>query len=347
MNVGEFAIPAVTACDLPVTVAICTLGQHAGLVSAVRSVLQQTRPPAEVIVVDNDPSTGRVLSRLGSLAARVRVVAEPRRGLSAARNRAMRECRSPVLAFTDDDAVVEPTWLAALSEPFHTLSEVAAVTGRVLSLSNDEASVWFEQGFSFDRGGLPFAWSWPEPISDGALAHLRTRIPSVSAGPQGAVFPISAGEFGTGNNMAFRTEELRLLGGFDELLGAGTPARGGEDLDVFRRVLLAGGLIVYHPGAVVRHRHRSDLDELTRQAFGYGTGMAASVARFASRNPRYFFRALRAVPAGLSLLLRRDSPKNVRKAGDYPKRLDRAERLGYALGPLMLIASAVQRRDRG
>ncbi len=62
--------------------------------------------------------------------------------------------------------------------------------------------------------------------------------------------------------MAFRTEALRSIGGFDVALGAGTPARGGEDIDVAVRLLLAGLLVVRQPAAVIWHRSHATNAEL-------------------------------------------------------------------------------------
>ena len=88
-----------------------------------------------------------------------------------------------------------------------------------------------------------------------------------------ALYPYSAGIFGTGANFAVDRDLLMGLGGFDETLGAGTPAGGGEDLDAFVRVLRAHRSLVYEPSAVVWHRHRADPGAQRRQLFSYGTGL--------------------------------------------------------------------------
>ena len=71
--------------------------------------------------------------------------------------------------------------------------------------------------------------------------------------------------FGVGANMAFRTKALRRLGGFDEALGAGTPAQGSEDTKMFTDLLREGDTVAYRPSAVTRHFHRRDLEGLRRQ----------------------------------------------------------------------------------
>ena len=89
------------------------------------------------------------------------------------------------------------------------------------------------------------------------------------------MYPFRAGRFGTGASFAVDRETWTALDGVDPLLGAGTPTMGGEDLDLFLRVLLAGRALAVEPRAVVWHWHRRELEQLRRQMYGYGTGLAA------------------------------------------------------------------------
>jgi hypothetical protein len=89
------------------------------------------------------------------------------------------------------------------------------------------------------------------------------------------LFPFQVGRFGTGANFAVKRDRVLQLGGFDEALGAGTASQGGEDLDLFFRVLTAGDALATEPAAIVWHRHRSDNEALLVQARGYGLGLGA------------------------------------------------------------------------
>ncbi len=51
---------------------------------------------------------------------------------------------------------------------------------------------------------------------------------------------------------------------FDTALGPATPARGGEDIDAFLQIILAGYRLVYEPRSLVRHHHRRDYADLRR-----------------------------------------------------------------------------------
>ncbi len=93
------------------------------------------------------------------------------------------------------------------------------------------------------------------------------------------LFPFQFGVYGTGANFAVRRSVLFDLGGFDEALGVGSPTGGGEDIDFFVRVLLAGHHQAYEPDAVVWHRHRSDDSALAEQLHDYGLGLGAVVTK--------------------------------------------------------------------
>ncbi|WP_283095535.1 glycosyltransferase family A protein [Nocardioides alcanivorans] len=78
-----------------VSVVVCTLGREPRLRATITSLLEQSHARLEVIVVDNDPATGRTANLLGHLTdRRLRIVPEPRRGLSVARNTGLAAARA-------------------------------------------------------------------------------------------------------------------------------------------------------------------------------------------------------------------------------------------------------------
>ncbi len=95
-------------------VVIPVLDGAAWIEQAIASVLSQTRPPAEVVVVD-DGSTDDSAARAAGFGA-VRVVRIPHQGLSAARNVGLTETRSDLIAFLDVDDVWHPAFLETLSQ---------------------------------------------------------------------------------------------------------------------------------------------------------------------------------------------------------------------------------------
>lgn len=315
-----------------VSVVVCTLGEDPRLVRTARSILDSDHEDLELVVVDNQPGTGRVSALLAELTdPRLRIVPQPRRGLSAARNQGLGAARGSVVAFTDDDAFVDQGWLRNLVRPFDEHPDVVCVTGLVLPAEiATPAQAWFEEFGAFDKGFERTVWHTGERSDLGGLGRR---------GHGGPLFPYSAGVFGSGNNMAFRRDWLVAQRLFDESLGAGTIARGGEDLDAFLTVMLDGAVLVYEPRAVVRHHARGDMHALHRQMYGYGSGMAAVVVKQFLSGPRSAARVATLVPGGLRKLLDPQSEKNASRSAEYPAGLARSELAGYVAGPALYLRS--------
>jgi GT2 family glycosyltransferase len=239
------------------TVAVCTRGRPEDLERCLQALADLTVDVAEVLVVDNAPTddlTREVVARH----PRARYVREPRRGLSWARNRALLEARTPLIAFTDDDVLVHPRWAESLLMAFDAHPGATVVTGLVAPAElSTRAQVVFEACGGFGRG-YDHRWLQAASTSPRDAAAAVHRIGSV----------------GTGANMAFRRDRLVSVGGFDPALGSGTVTRGGEDHEALCRLLAHGDLIVYEPAAVVRHRHRRTMAELREQRVGDGIGSA-------------------------------------------------------------------------
>lgn len=225
-----------------ITVGVATLGRPDGLVRCLQGLAAQTAPPAELIVVDQAPSEeARAAVESGPLPA-ARYLEQPRLGLSASRNLALESARAPILAVTDDDCVPDPDWLAAVAEAVDRPPGAAAVTGPILPLGDGAPGTY---AISLRDSATPLDYS-------------------------GRVIPWSVG---SGGNFAARTSVLRDCGGWDERLGTGSPGQAAEDADLFYRLLRAGVVVRYEPGAVVRHEWQTRARRLaTRSSYGYGVG---------------------------------------------------------------------------
>jgi GT2 family glycosyltransferase len=300
-----------------VTVVVATRDRPQSLARCLRALAAVTYAPFEVVVVDNAPSTRETLAvvqQRSDLDGRVRYVRELRPGASCARNRGLDEARGQLVAFTDDDVVVDPGWLDGVVRGFGRSLSVACVTGLVSSARLDTA----EQRY-FDQ-----RVSWA--VSCTPRRYDRHADPQASP-----LYPYTAGQFGTGANFAFRTAVLRRLGGFDEALGPGTPSGAGEDLDLFVRTILAGHAIAYEPAAIGWHHHRAELDQLRHQLFNYGVGLAAFATKYLS--DRHTARdVLVRLPGGLRHL--RGIAKRVGRPAELPRTVRTAELLGLAWGPI-------------
>jgi GT2 family glycosyltransferase len=339
-NGDESPVPAAAQCRVaplrtgpPASVVVNTCADVDATLRCLAGVLAMPYEPFEVIVVDNRPAGSRVRAAVGERFGddgRVRVVDEPHPGLATARNAGLREAAGEIIAVIDDDVVVDPFWLGRAARRFQDEPTVACVTGLILPAELETREQLLIEGLgAFGKGFSP-------------------RTFSLKRAPEGdPLFPYAGGTFGSGANTVLRAQAADLLGGYEESLGTGTPARGGEDLDLFIRLLLAGEEIAYEPSAFVWHRHPSGAGAPRRQAINYGIGLSAMLThRWLAGGDRA--RMLRAAPAGFAYLRDADSRRNRARGADFPRSLRRWEALGLAAGPLAYLKSrASARRARG
>jgi GT2 family glycosyltransferase len=216
-----------------------------------------TQRPAEVVVVDQ--SQGAVTERLvGHQQAEGLPVVYERQagsGLGRAQNRAFALASCPVVAVLDDDCIAGGNWLATVDKTLAGDPTLAGVTGRVAPLPPDGERRY--------------------PVS--------SRLSEKRADFAGKGMPWLVG---SGNNFALRAEWIRRIGGNDERLGPGTDAQGGVDMDLFYRLLRAGGRLRFEPASVVYHERQTRAGRLARRPM-YGRGMGAACALWLRQGDRF------------------------------------------------------------
>jgi glycosyltransferase involved in cell wall biosynthesis len=246
------------------TIAICTKDHPELVERAIRSLLPldchlRDQNGFEILVIDNAPSDERTREVAASFAS-VRYVREPKPGLDFARNRAIKESNSEMLAFLDDDAVLDRRWIIGLKKAWGENPDAAAFTGPVLPYELEtDAQILFQA-----RGGFGSKFETRRFTAD------SREVPN---------YPCDARYFGTGCNMVFRRSVLVKLGGFDEALDTGTPLPGGGDLDIFYRILRSGFVLIKEPELFVWHEDRREHKRLRHQMYTWGLAMMAYAVR--------------------------------------------------------------------
>jgi glycosyltransferase involved in cell wall biosynthesis len=211
--------------ELPfVSVVICTYDRHKLLKDCLDSIFAIEYPKSlyEIIIVDGGSNDGT--DELCKRFPEIRFVVERRFGLAYARNKGAEMARGSVVAYTDDDCVVDRHWLSNLISAFRLSQNVAGVGGPVYPLH-------------------------PESIPKKILVKA-----ALGLFEDGEKIKLASGVI-TSNSAFIRTifETIK----FDESLG--TTRRGkliltGEDTDFCTSLIDSGHKLLYTPYAKVYHQ---------------------------------------------------------------------------------------------
>ena len=240
---------------MKISLIVCTYNRSLDLAGALGSLAASTLRDSvkwEVVVVDNNSQdeTREVVEDFSrKYPGRFRYVFEPRQGLSYARNAGIQNARGEILAFTDDDVTVEPTWLQNLTVTLEKDPWVGAA-GRTVSTNTFTPPDWL-------------ALDGPQ-----SMMHVLCAQFDLGKEPCELILPPY------GANMAYRKEVFEKYGGFRTDLGrsAGNTLSN-EDTEFGRRLLAAGERLRYEPSAVVYHpapEHRIQKGYFLRWWFDFG-----------------------------------------------------------------------------
>jgi glycosyltransferase involved in cell wall biosynthesis len=218
---------------MAITVILCTYNRCQSLSKTLESLAATQMPENvawQVLVVDNNSSDQtRFIAKeyCHRYPDRFLYLFEPQQGKSYALNSGIREAHGDVLAFTDDDVVVDPNWLHNLTVPLQC-GPWAGVGGRIFPERGFAPPHWLDTRGRYALGPLAIFDHGPDA---GELAES----------PYGA-------------NMAFRKAMFSKFGFFRTDLGPqpGSEIRN-EDAEFSSRLLSAGEQLWYEPSAVVYH----------------------------------------------------------------------------------------------
>ena len=225
--------------QLDASILIPTYNRAPSLERTLRSLeqLDYPRERYEIIVIDNNStdSTSDVVDRFSRGPASVRRIEEKRLSFTAARHAGATEARSPVLAYIDDDVIVDERWLAATVDVFRSDARIGMVAGRIEPSFEEEPPPWAVAAQAKFNG-----WSLWRPSA--------TRTATIGA---------------CGPSLAVRADVLAEVGGFPpDTIGVEAEGRestvekiyvGPGDWGLNVAVLNAGYRIVYDPDVLVHH----------------------------------------------------------------------------------------------
>ena len=230
---------------------ICTANRPELACRAVASILTNTHPSFEVLIVDqsDDGRTGTGIRRFFR-DARVRYLRSRERGKGAALNAGLAIARAEIVACTDDDCVTPPEWLVRMSAAFEGREGVAVVFGAVNAAPHDRGA-----------GFVPTYQPAADRLVTSILEKARAR--------------------GIGACMGLRRSAVLALGGFDPAFGPGGRFPSCDDWDIAARALLVGYAVYETPSVLVVHdgfrTFREGRDHARRDWYALGAACAKPV----------------------------------------------------------------------
>jgi glycosyltransferase involved in cell wall biosynthesis len=295
---------------MDVSVTICTYNRSDLLRNALISLQNMIVPPAidwEIVVVDNNSTDDTRQVAMHSAAASavpVRYVFESQQGIAPARNRALAEVDSEIIAFVDDDCTVEPGWFRHMISAFKD-TDAVCVGGQILPHWNEQPPLWFDESL-YGILGLLDLGSEMKKLGRPSLWNA---------------------------NLAFRTAVLQRYGNYNCSLGKRPGwSYSGEETELLQRLLDGGESLWYAPEMRVRHHilaGRLSKGYFRRWRFDQGLVDAMHTTR--SRNA---FGALRATGELASQCLRYAVSLPVEPRRAFHEQLKIMRRAGFLFGLL-------------
>lgn len=191
---------------LSCSVIVCAHNEARYLTACLHSLLAQSRPPDEILVIDNASTDGTAAA--AATVPGVRVIPEHRKGLVIARETGRLAATGDILVYVDADCRAPLTWLERIERRFVASPALVALTGPYRY----------------------YDWDWQ--------GRLLIRLYDLLVAPptQALVkYVLRVGTLFYGGNFAVRREALACIGGFDTAIEFH-----GEDTNVGRRLFTVG-----------------------------------------------------------------------------------------------------------
>ncbi len=213
-----------------ISVIICTYNASESLKKTLDSLIAQQSIEClgyEIIVVDNnskDNTKATVESYIEKSNRKIRYVFEPKQGKTFALNTGIRHAQGEIIAFTDQDVIVDTNWIKNIDFAFRN-HHCDALVGKVLLSFQEEKPQWLSERFMKSLAWVDFG-----------------NFPTILNNKQACV----------GSNMAFKTNLFLKFGLFDHRLG---PGKAGtlEDVEFSERIRKQGAILYYFPNIIVHH----------------------------------------------------------------------------------------------
>lgn len=247
-----------------ISVIIATRSRPDKIGDCLKSILANSFSDFEIIVIDQSAGnkTKGMVQKINT--PKLKYLKMKASGKAKALNLALKKLSGKLLAFTDDDCIVDKNWLKNIYLSFEKNKEISAVFGKVLPYRPK-----YHKGKTCPCTFLKDK----KKIITKACLHWKN--------------------IGFGNNMAFRGDVFEKVGRFKEWLGPGSVGLAAVDAEFTLRVLLKGYKLLYNPRINVYHNRWLTRKEDRRQSLSYSCGEVACYGYFAFQGKKLGKRVLK------------------------------------------------------
>lgn len=232
---------------MKVSVVIPLYNREKSIIPCLESLIRQTYPVHEIIVVDNNSSDNSYSIVEAFIEKhkdnKIILLKEVVPGPSAARNKGITQATGDIIAFTDSDCIADRNWIKEIVEAYD--ESIGGVAGNI-------------------KGYMP------KNLVEKFLSIFTLR--GLKTSQIFKQYTLLEGGFPSAN-LSFRREVLEQLNGFEVTI------RYGEDHDICARAYKLGYKIKYITKGLIYHCHRSSLVGLIKQSFGFGQAHSCLLRR--------------------------------------------------------------------
>ena len=257
-----------------ITLIICTYNREKYIAPLLDSIAKNDYPTTdyEIVLVDNNctDNTHGVCEQFTAAHPEVtlRYVVEPEQGLSAARNKGIKEAKGDIIIYVDDDALVDADYIRIYAEHFASHPETMAAGGPIEPLYETEEPKWMS------------------PYTKALLTAWMNYGDKVREYPNG--------RYPGGGNAAYRKVVFDQVGMFNTELGRkGSLLLASEEKDIFDKMHALGMQVLYLPTPVLHHIiPQAKLEEDYFNRLTLQIGRSERMRTRAISNGKYFKRLL-------------------------------------------------------
>lgn len=230
-----------------ISILISTRNRPSQLKECLNSIFVNTYKNFEVLIIDQSTNseTKDIVKKFDSKKIIYEKIEE--KGKAKALNKMIKTAKNEILAFTDDDCIVDKHWLEEINRSFQEQPQISGVFGNAYPYEPEK--------HPFEICPALFKTNNESAFHQASIVHYKV--------------------LGQGNNMSLRKSVINEVGNFNEWLGTGSISRAGEEGDLIFKILLNGHTLITNPKIIVFHNRWLTKSKESLQQSYYSRGIMA------------------------------------------------------------------------